>query len=138
MIFIDANIFMYAAGKSSKQRRSCQEFLRHVCTAKPGTYFTNTEVLQEILHRYRSLNLPEVGVEIFDSLIKLDIKVLPVELKSMLNARILIEQYTKLSTRDAVHAGVMQEHQVESIVTYNKGFNYVPWIEVLDPLDLNS
>ena len=129
---------MYAAGKSSKQKVPCQNFLKHVIEAKPGSYFTNAEVLQEILHRYRSINLPEIGFEIFDKLTKLGIEVASVELESLVNARLLLEQYPKLSTRDSVHAGTMQARQIDSIVTYDKGFNKVPWIKTLDPSECAS
>ncbi|MFZ4986373.1 MAG: PIN domain-containing protein [Blastocatellia bacterium] len=66
MIFIDANIFMYAAGKDSPQKKPCAQFLRKVITSgKANQYFTNSEVLQEILHRYRSLKLSEKAFELY-------------------------------------------------------------------------
>lgn len=132
MILIDTNIFMYAAGKESPQRLPCQRFLERIIEGESPVACTDTEVLQEILHRYRALKIPEVGFRLFDAVTHLGIPILAVTDRAMAHARKLLEDYPALSTRDGVHLGVMQEHGIEEVLTYDGGFSGVPWVKRLE------
>jgi predicted nucleic acid-binding protein len=132
VILIDANIFMYAAGKESPQRLPCQRFLERIIEGESPVACTDTEVLQEILHRYRALKIPEVGFRLFDAVTHLGIPILAVTDRAMAHARKLLEDYPALSTRDGVHLGVMQEHGIEEVLTYDGGFSEVPWVKRLE------
>ncbi|HET9211454.1 MAG TPA: type II toxin-antitoxin system VapC family toxin [Thermoanaerobaculia bacterium] len=132
MILIDTNIFMYAAGKESPQRLPCQQFLERIVEGEGPLACTDTEVLQEILHRYRALKIPEVGFRLFDAVTHLGIPILAVTDRAMAHARKLLEDYPALSTRDGVHLGVMQEHGIEEVLTYDGGFSEVPWAKRLE------
>ena len=132
MILIDANIFMYAAGRESPQRLPCQRFLDRIVAGDGPAACTNTEVLQEILHRYRNLKTPEVGFQIFDAATHLGIPILSVTDRAMAEARRLLEAYPGLSTRDGVHIGVMREHGIEEVLSYDHGFSDVPWVKRLE------
>lgn len=132
MILIDTNIFMYAAGKESPQRLPCQRFLERIIEGESPVACTDTEVLQEILHRYRALKIPEVGFRLFDAVTHLGIPILAVTDRAMAHARKLLEDYPALSTRDGVHLGVMQEHGIEEVLTYDGGFSEVPWVKRLE------
>lgn len=50
-IFLDTNIFMYAAGKSHPYKNPCLHILKDVET-KALSAIVNTEVFQELLYRY--------------------------------------------------------------------------------------
>ena len=132
MILIDTNVFMYAAGKESPQKGPCQRFLEKIVSGEGPAVCTNAEVLQEILHRYRSLKVPEVGFQLFDAITHLGIPVLAVTDRAMAEARRLLEEYPVLSTRDCVHLGVMREHGVEEVLSYDSGFSEVPWVKRLE------
>jgi predicted nucleic acid-binding protein len=132
LILIDTNVFMYAAGKESPQRGPCQRFLEKIVDGEGPAVCTNAEVLQEILHRYRSLKVPEVGFQLFDAITHLGIPVLAVTDRAMAEARRLLEQYPVLSTRDSVHLGVMREHGIEEVLSYDSGFSDVPWVKRLE------
>lgn len=132
MILIDTNIFMYAAGKESPQRLPCQRFLQRIISGEGPSTCTDTEVLQEILHRYRALKVPEVGFQLFDAVTHLGIPILSVTDRAMAHTRKLLEDYPALSTRDGVHLGVMQEHGIEEVLTYDGGFSEVPWAKRLE------
>ncbi len=132
MILIDANIFMYAAGRESPQRLPCQRFLERIVSGRGPAACTNTEILQEILHRYRRLKTPEVGFQLFDAVTHLGIPILPVTDRAMAEARRLLEGYPSLSTRDGVHVGVMWEHGIEEVLSYDGGFSDVPWVKRLE------
>ena len=132
MILIDANIFMYAAGRESEMRVPCQRFLERVVEGEGPAVCTDAEVLQEILHRYRSLKVPEVGFQLFDAVVQLGIPILSVTDRAMTAARRLLEDYPSLSTRDGLHLGVMQEHGIEEVLSYDRGFSEVPWVKRLE------
>jgi predicted nucleic acid-binding protein len=133
VILIDTNIFMYAAGKESPQRLPCQQLLERILEGEGPAACTDTEVLQEILQRYRALKVPEVGFRLFDAVTHLGIPILAVTDRAMAHARKLLEDYPALSTRDGVHLGVMREHGIDEVLTYDGGFSEVPWVKRLEP-----
>jgi uncharacterized protein len=133
LILIDANIFMYAAGKESPQREPCQRFLEDLVTGRGPSACTNAEVLQEILHRYRTLKVPEIGFRMVDAILHLGIPVLGITDRSMAEACRLLAEYPGLSTRDGVHLGVMREQGIETILSYDRGFSAVSWVRRLEP-----
>jgi predicted nucleic acid-binding protein len=132
VILIDTNIFMYAAGKESPQKLPCQRFLERIIDGEGPAACTDTEVLQEILHRYRSLKTPEIGFQVFDAVTHLGIPILAVTDRAMTEARRLLEDYPTLSTRDGVHLGVMREHGIEEVLSYDGGFSDVSWAKRLE------
>ena len=125
---------MYAVGKVSPQRDPSQRFLRQLVGGISRTQAsTNAEVLQEILHRYRSIGQPEIGFRLFDGLIDMGVPVLGVGEEALRHARVLLEEWPRLSTRDAVHLGVMRHHKITQIMSYDRGFDIVPWAERIEP-----
>jgi hypothetical protein len=132
VILIDANIFMYAAGKDSPQREPCQHLLDDIVSGEGPATCTDAEVLQEILHRYRSLKVPEVGYQLFDAVLHLGIPILAVTDRAMAEARRLLSEYPSLSTRDGVHLGVMREHGIETILSYDRDLSDVAWVKRIE------
>ena len=132
MILIDANIFMYAAGRESPQRLPCQRFLEKTIAGEGPAACTDAEVLQEILHRYRALKVPEIGFRLFDSVAQLGIPILSVTDRSLREARRILEDHPSLSTRDGVHLGVMREHGIEEVLSYDRGLSQVAWVKRLE------
>ncbi len=62
MIFIDANVFMYAAGADSPRRDPCRRIL--TAAVRSGLQaVTNTELLQEIPYRYHRVGAASVALE---------------------------------------------------------------------------
>ena len=133
MIFVDANVFMYAAGAESPWRAACQAFVRSIGAGSGPLVCTNVEVLQEVLHRYRSIGRASVAFSVFEGIIDLAIPVLPVSEEDLVHARDLLEKYRELSTRDAVHLGVMHSHGLSEIYSYDRGFERVGWVRRLEP-----
>ncbi len=132
MILVDANVFMYAAGRQSPQRLPCQRFLEKIVAGQGPAACTDAEVLQEILHRYRSLEVPQLGFQLFDAVAQLGIPILAVTDRSLREARTLLEDYPRLSTRDGIHLGVMREHGIEEVLSYDRGLSQVPWVKRLE------
>jgi len=132
VILVDANVFMYAAGRQSPQRLPCQRFLEKIVAGQGPAACTDAEVLQEILHRYRSLEVPQLGFQLFDAVAQLGIPILAVTDRSLREARTLLEDYPRLSTRDGIHLGVMREHGIEEVLSYDRGLSQVPWVKRLE------
>jgi predicted nucleic acid-binding protein len=133
VILIDANIFMYAAGQDSPQRNPCQAFLQEVVDGTNAAACTDAEVLQEILHRYRSINRAELGFRIFDSVVALGIPILSVGEDDVRRARRLVQAHPSLSTRDGIHLGVMEARGIVKVLTYDQGFEAVGWATRVEP-----
>lgn len=132
-MFIDTNIFMYAAGRASPWRAPCQTFLAGVTAGTAPPCFTNAEVLQEILHRYRSIGRADLGLRLFDAVVHLGVPILPVGESEVRGARRILESSPALSTRDGVHLGVMESAASTTLLSYDRGFDAVAWIRRIEP-----
>jgi predicted nucleic acid-binding protein len=88
---------------------------------------TDTEVFQEILHRYVAINRTNAIRPAFDVLLALVEEVYPVELMDVQRAR---EDHVvgkrKLSARDAIHAAIMDRHGVKQIMSFDGAFDSLP------------
>lgn len=91
-------------------------------------FVTDAEVFQEILHRYAAIRRRQAIAPAFDSLVGVVSEVLPIEMSDVQRARRLLGS-GHLSARDALHAAVMQRHDISRILTFDRGFDAVAGIE---------
>ena len=126
-IFVDSNIPMYVAGGDHPHREPARKFLERVRTGTADAV-TSTEVLQEILYRYSAIGRREMGREIYDLFVEICPVVWSVTLADTDRARDLLIAVDGISARDAVHAAVMLNHDIEWIATYDSGFSGIPGI----------
>lgn len=125
---------MYAAGKTSPQKEPCENLLRAILKKSSREKFcTNSEVLQEILHRYLSIGYRDIAFKIIESIYSLGIPIFPVDQNDLRRAKTLLQTYDNLSVRDAVHLGVMQGNGIVEIATYDQDFSLVEWVRVIKP-----
>jgi predicted nucleic acid-binding protein len=82
VFFLDANIIMYALGGPHLYREPCRKTLAAV-EADAIDEVTSVEVLQGILHRYRTLGNPDRAEQVFQQARTLCEVVLPVPLRDM-------------------------------------------------------
>ena len=125
MIFVDSNIPMYVAGREHPHRASSQRFLE-MARAGEVEICTSTEVLQEILYRYSALKRLDLAGGVYDLFVQLCPVVLPVTLADTDRARRLATDIEGISVRDAIHAAVMLNHDIEDIATFDGGFDAIP------------
>jgi uncharacterized protein len=97
---------------------------------------TSTEVLQEILSRYSALDRRELAREVYDLFVEICPVVFDVTLADTDRARDLLLSVDGISARDAVHAGIMLNHTIEWIATYDHGFDRIPGIQRFKRLEL--
>jgi uncharacterized protein len=120
-VFVDSNIPMYAAGAPHPHKDPCLRFLGRVQRGEIHAV-TNTEVLQEILHRYHRLGVPEVAGPVYALMVQLCAEVLPVTLADTDACLDLLREHGG-SVRDALHVAVMRTNELEVVATYDMGFD---------------
>ena len=107
-VFIDANVPIYAAGRDHLHKESCARILR-VAAEDPQLFVTDSEVLQEMMHRYLALGLWELGREVLRAFAEImHGRIEPVHAEDVLSASEIADRHTGVSTRDLVHAAVMR------------------------------
>ena len=126
-VFIDSNIPMYVAGREHPNREPARRLLERV---RKGTIeaCTSTEVLQEILYRYSALHRVDLARDVYDLFVEICSVIHGVTLADTDRARDLLSAETGISARDAVHAAVMLNREVEWIATFDSGFDEVPGV----------
>jgi predicted nucleic acid-binding protein len=126
-VFIDSNIPMYVAGREHPNREPSRRFLRRVRDGKVDAC-SSTEVLQEILYRYASLGRLDLAREVYDLFVEVCPTVFGVTLADTDRASDLVCGAVRSSARDAVHAAVMLNNDVEWIATFDSGFDEIAGI----------
>lgn len=134
-IFLDANIFMYAAGKPHAYKQPCQQILQAVET-KQLPAATNVEVLQEMLYRYYHLKVLDKGIQLCHYILEYPLTVLPVTPADLSLALDLLSsnKTSGLQPRDAIHAATMRNNNIGKILSADKHFDRITGIQRLDPL----
>jgi uncharacterized protein len=134
VIFVDANIPMYLIGEEHPHRVEAQRILERL--AREGRQLvTSSEIFQEILHRYISIDRRDWIELAFETLQGIVDQVLAVESADVFAAKDLVHTHPKLSSRDAVHVAVMRHHQIVEILSFDRGFDAVTGIQRLPRTD---
>lgn len=132
--FVDTNIAVYARGRDHPYRTPCLNALARISEESLPAR-TSAEVLQEILHRYISIRLPDVGRMLIEYLSSLVPDVLPVTKEDVLRAARLSADYPGLPSRDLVHLAVMLRYDIPAILSTDTHFDNVPMVRRIDPTD---
>ena len=107
-VFIDANVPIYAAGGDHPYKEPCARILR-MAAEEPQPFVTDSEVLQELMHRYLALGRWELGRDVLRAFAEaMQGRIEPVHAEDVLLAAELADRHPGVSARDLVHAAVMQ------------------------------
>ncbi len=130
MIFVDANVPMcLVGGDPSAIARTRILLERLIATGVP--LVTSAEVLQEILHRFRSIGrLSEVQIA-FDAVAQMVDDVLTVTAEDAQHAKEILLARPELQARGALHLATMERHGITRIASFDLDFDGVPGIERL-------
>ena len=131
-VFVDANIPMYAAGRSHPFKRSSADFLRAVGRREIDAV-SDVEVLQEILHRYRAVRRDADGFVVFESFATTVRLFHSVLLEDLWESRAMLARHDTVRPRDAIHAAVMLRTGVRTIVSYDRHFDELSGIVRVTP-----
>ena|SRR3989338_585566 len=131
-VFIDTNIFIYASGDPHPHKNPSKHILERIAGNKIKAA-TNTEVLQEILHRYSAIKDMERGLAIFDDCLKIIPLILPVTKQDILKAREILQEYPEVNARDAIHTAVMLNRGIKTIYSYDRHYDQIKEIQRTEP-----
>ena len=118
---------MYLVGNDPARKNNTQLLVQRLLRAGQRLV-TDAEVLQEILHRYVSIERLDAIQPAYDTLLALVDEVLPIDLGILERAKQIVFGYRGLGSRDAVHLAVMQQHGITQILSFDSGFDRVPGI----------
>jgi predicted nucleic acid-binding protein len=138
-IFVDANVAIYTFGAPSSFKTPCRRLLTAAAN-RPDAFVTDSEVLQEVLHVLRRRRGWEDARPTFlDFSNTMRTTVLPVDHRDLVRAAGFADgKRARVSTRDLIHAAVMERHGIERVATADRHFDTFPELIRLDPLALDE
>lgn len=128
MILLDSNVPMYLVGAPHAHKLDAQRQIEAAISRREALV-TDTEVLQEICHRYAAIGRRDAIQPAFDAVLGIVERVLPIEREDAEQAKNVLLQYAELSARDAIHVAVMRRRRIERLLSFDRGFDVVPGIE---------
>ena len=132
MILVDANILMYAAGAEHPNKAPSLGYLEAVADSRIDAVL-DAEVLQEVLHRYRSIGRWTGGRLVYDHARGIFPMVLPITADVLDGARRLLDRTAEISARDALHAAVVETYELDGICSYDRGLDRVSRLRRTEP-----
>lgn len=126
-VFVDTNVAMYAVGGAHPNKDHVRLRVREAI-AEGRRFVTDAEVLQEILHRYTAIGRPDMIDPAFDFVLTLADEVLPVTAEDVTTAKGVVLSRGRLSARDAIHLAIMRRHKIDTILSFDRGYDGVPGI----------
>lgn len=142
-LFLDANVPTYAVGRDHPLKEPCKEIVS-LAARYPHAFFTNAEVLQEMMHRYLSSGRFADGKQaVLDFSVVMRGSIEAVTAADMERALELADRYATrpgsgLAARDVLHAAVMLRTGSKKIVSADRDFDELTpeGIERLDPAEV--
>jgi predicted nucleic acid-binding protein len=134
---LDTAVPMYAVGSAHFYQPACQWIMAEIAQGRIPVAI-NTEILQEILHRYSSRGQYVIAVQLANDLLRMVPQVYSVTAADMRTAITLFPQFAPqgVKSRDLVHAAVMHNNGLTHIISTDAHFDAIPGITRLDPLAL--
>jgi predicted nucleic acid-binding protein len=128
---IDTNVIVYTIGSAHSLKDASERVLSDVAAGAVAAN-VDTEALQEILHIYSSRGERKKGFRAVEHLLMLFPNPFPIGRDEIERARDLMMEHSFLVTRDAIHAAVVQTHDLEGIVTADKVFDRIKGVKRFD------
>ncbi len=119
---------MYLIGAAHPHKSEAQILLEKLVAAGQRLV-TDTEVLQEILHRYTGLNRREAIRPALQLILNIADDVFAIEKTDVMRASEIVQDRALLSARDAVHIAVMERHGIRSILSFDADFDRWPGLK---------
>jgi predicted nucleic acid-binding protein len=129
---VDANIIMYAAGRTHPHKSPSAAFLEKVAAGQVAAVI-DVETLQEILHRYHSVDRLAEGLAVYDRARLTFPEPLPITGAVTDLARELLDRYAQLSARDAVHAAAAEVYGISEICSFDRHFDGIHGLRRMEP-----
>lgn len=134
-VFLDSNVFIYAAGTDHPLKAPCVSILARAAAGELDAT-TSAEVLQELVHVYRRRNMVREGIALVREVLRLFPDVLPISGDTLTRSLRLLERYPQLSPRDSLHAATALEHDIGVIVSADADFDAIRELRRVSPPQL--
>jgi hypothetical protein len=113
---------MYIIGASHPNKDRTKSVLERLIRDE-SRLVTDTETFQEILHRYSALNRKDAIQPAYEVLLSIVDEIFPVAAEDVVRAKDLLLSNSVISARDAVHTSVMKNRGVDTIFSFDTGFD---------------
>jgi uncharacterized protein len=123
---------MYLVGASHPHKVHARQLLERL-VGEGERLVTDAAALQEILHRYASIERRDFIQPAFDALLSVVDAVFPVEVADVERAKAIILERRRVSARDAIHVAVMQRRGIGTIMSFDTGFDGIPGLTRIGP-----
>ena len=130
LIFIDSNIPMYLVGAPHVHKFDAQLLLQQAA-ASGICLVSDAEVIQEILHRHTAINRKDAIEPAMNCLLQLVDEIYPIEKVTFVRASAILLGSSGISARDAVDLAAIEQHGIQTIMSFDAGFDQWPGIRRL-------
>jgi len=133
-IFLDVNVPMYAAGTEHPLKDACIEIMTAVAEGQLLAVI-DAEIIQEVLHRYGALDRWPLAISLADNLMEIVAWILPITVQDIQLTVELARQYggSSVKARDLIHAAVMQNHEITTIISADAHFDQIEGLRRISP-----
>jgi predicted nucleic acid-binding protein len=118
---------MYLVGAPHPHKADAQRLLERTI-ASGESLVTDAEVFQEILNRYVAIDRRDAIQPAFDALTGVVDEILSILPTHVMRAKEILLSVREISARDAVHAAVMEQAGIETIMSFDSGFDSIPGV----------
>jgi predicted nucleic acid-binding protein len=118
---------MYLIGAEHPHKIDARRLLERA-VAENRRLVADTEVFQEILHRFVAIDRREAIQPCFDLMFEICDEVMPIDLDTVGRAREIVIGHPHLTARDAIHLAVMRLQGIETILSFDRDFDGLPGI----------
>ena len=119
---------MYLTGAPHPRKVDAQVLLERL-TVAGERLVTDAAVLQEILHRYTSINRRDAIAPTLHAALEIIDEVFPIQKGDVLRASEIAQNPASLSARDAIHISVMERQGVRTILSFDADFDRWPGLK---------
>lgn len=121
---------MYLVGSPHPNKATAERLVEKLILERQRLV-TDSEVLQEILHRYVAIDRRDAIQPAFDAILGFTDDVFPIDRSTVDRAKQIVLAYRTLSARDAVHVAIMEINGIEQILSFDAGFDVFPRLQRL-------
>ena len=132
LILIDANVLMYAVGAEHPHKQPCVRLLERIGAGEVEAV-VDAETLQELLHRYRSLNRWSEAERLYGLTRRLFPQIVSITGETLDAAKLLMSRHPHLAARDAVHAAAVHLNDLTAICSYDRDFDVIGNLVRVEP-----
>lgn len=136
-VLVDANVFIYALGADHPYRDPCRDVVAALARREIQAE-TSVEILQEVVHVRRRRNGARDAAARAREILAWDLPVHELGVDDLERALKLIESDGSLPVRDAVHAAVALNREIDAVLSTDRDFDRIDGLARVDPADAGA